>query len=349
MGTVRGLSSTASRNIFNLRDHQLQLDPFVGEPRNGGLALKTRGMSEPKFTGKGNGENDEPEELVLLEAPGKANFLKKMGMGQYHDGFASTTEAPSIAAMTSSDDLDLEAEESSDESATVEETLEEHDDSTEEYPTMRPVVSTAPLILGKGKGMGMGGVMGPLPPPKDTTPIHTQMPSKGSYYSEIESSSASSSSSKSSSIKKKKKSRTSKSNMGMAMFTEVPTEMPTVMPEETGPTVSPTMMRCVVDSFGSVGSMAGDRTLYDFFYQLQVVEGMTAEEVDDNLLKNVEVVMANELIPDLFPELCGLRRKLQDNDSSTAGGYYVGLSTKPPDFVLYGCKLVFCIYPFHWR
>ena len=94
----------------------------------------------------------------------------------------------------------------------------------------------------------------------------------------------------------------------------------------------------MVDGAGNVGSMKGDVTLYDFFYQLEVAAGITAEEVDDNLLKEIEVAMADALIPGLFPDQCSDGRKLQENgDTPLLEGRYIGLSTRPPDFVLNGC------------
>ena len=103
----------------------------------------------------------------------------------------------------------------------------------------------------------------------------------------------------------------------------------------------------MVDSNGNVGIIKGDATLYDFFFQLEVVAGMTAEEVDDNLLPEVEVAIANSLVPDLFPKQCGRRRNLQGSNGPGLQGRYLGLSTRPPDFVLNGCKSGSTVDRFH--
>ena len=125
--------------------------------------------------------------------------------------------------------------------------------------------------------------------------------------------------------------------MGSGKMTEAPVQMP-VQP--------PSPISCTVNSAGNTGSTIGDPTLYDFFYQLELVPGLSVEEINETLLKEIEVAMANALIPDLFPDQCGRRRKrrrLQD------AGSYVGLSTRPPDFVLNGCKFewestLYCLY-----
>lgn len=138
-------------------------------------------------------------------------------------------------------------------------------------------------------------------------------------------------------ISKKPKSR---SMMSMTMLSEHPTQAPTLMPNAPAsvPGIPPTATDCTVNTAGMVGLMEGDRTLYDFFYQLQVAEGITAEEVDDNLLPEVEIAMANALIPRLFPHQCSGGRMLQDAMLVASEGRYIGLSTRPPDFVLSGCR-----------
>jgi hypothetical protein len=145
-----------------------------------------------------------------------------------------------------------------------------------------------------------------------------------------------------------KKSKTSMSalgnGMGMNEITEEPTYSPTLMPVQpqtlhpgqspTPPTPPhpPIPMSCTVDGAGNWGIIQGDTTLYDFFYQLEVVPGLTAQQVDATLLGDVEVAMANAMIPGLFPQQCG-RRRLQIS-APTSANQFVGLSTTPPDFVL---------------
>jgi hypothetical protein len=146
-----------------------------------------------------------------------------------------------------------------------------------------------------------------------------------------------------------KKTKTSMSAMGKGMgmnkVTEKPkpTHSPTLMPllpHTPQPGQSPTLptlplepMSCFVDEAGNVGISRGDTTLYDFFYQLEVAPGFTAQQVDDNLLGGVEVAMVNAIIPGLFPQQCG-RRQLQESTASTMESRYVGLSSNPPDLVL---------------
>ena len=127
---------------------------------------------------------------------------------------------------------------------------------------------------------------------------------------------------------------------GMGMGSGKVTQAPVLMPVQPPSTVS-----CTVNSAGNTGSLSGDATLYDFFYQLELVPGLSVEEINDTLLKEIEISMANELIPALFSDQCGrrkIRRKLQES------GSYVGLSTRPPDFVLNGCKL-FLDSTFYWQ
>jgi len=146
------------------------------------------------------------------------------------------------------------------------------------------------------------------------TPYHTPSPTHKPYSAKYSYSS----------------SKSTKSMMGGGMKTKPPAQMPTPAP-----------VSCSVNAAGNTGSMDGDAFMYDFFYQLELAEELSAAEVDDTLLVEIEQAMANALIPDLFPMQCGTfhrvggrggRRKLQDSPR------YIGLTTRPPDFVLRGCK-----------
>ena len=343
-GRVRGSGArrldAGHANIFSFekRDSPIKIQSFVGEARTAGLTFNARGMIKTKqqqqtgTKGGNRGSKDgssgdalhlpaEEASEDVLNLPAKTSLLnKKMGKGNKQSegkgsGMATGMhKAQSPMPGTTSDSGDERSGKSS---------------KGNKAPSQSPKGAgkddqKSPAPTTNGNGMGMGGSKVKTPSPTQyQTPPPTRKPSKGKYPTE-----------KPSSLPSSK----NKPSMGMGMgmgkggkMTEAPAHMPVQQtPSPTAP------MSCTVDSAGNVGYLVGDATLYDFFYQLEVVQGLSAEEVDDSLLKDVEAAMANALIPSLFPDQCGRqrhrRRRLQDT------GSYVGFSTRPPDFVLNGCK-----------
>jgi hypothetical protein len=310
---VRRLVPTA--NIFN--QNRNTDDTLVGgELGQTTLAFDARAtMLKAKLTTTKGGTRGEPNQ-GLLDLPRKTTMIMRKGMGQTTTG----TEAPTFM-----DDGLLEFEGKS--SLSLESTTTSSSSSKSPYTT-------------------------------------SASSSSKSQYTTISKTKGSTPSLKSKLSKKPKLSKSGKGSMNMDVhpptlapthaptfrptltLTPTPTQMPVEEPPDPtmAPTDSPTEalteMPCMVDAAGNVGSMKGDVTLYDFFYQLEVTPGMTAEDVDLNLLGDIEIAMANELIPVLFPEQCGDGRKLQVDMTTTVEGRYIGLSTRPPDFVLSGCKFL---------
>lgn len=96
------------------------------------------------------------------------------------------------------------------------------------------------------------------------------------------------------------------------------------------------IQQCLVDGNGLFGSMNGNSTAFYFFYQVEAVSGTTESKLDGGILDDIELTLIDFLIPTFFPNECGsggTTRKLQEND-----GRYFGLTSKPADFVLRGCK-----------
>jgi hypothetical protein len=99
---------------------------------------------------------------------------------------------------------------------------------------------------------------------------------------------------------------------------------------------------CLVDLDGIYGSQDGDYIAIYFFFQVEAFPGITEAQMNAAILKDIEITIVDFLIPRLFVDDCGPtteERKLQPSAGTTEG--YVGLSSKPADFVLRGCKFFF--------
>jgi hypothetical protein len=104
------------------------------------------------------------------------------------------------------------------------------------------------------------------------------------------------------------------------------------------PSAGPTQI-CEVQPNGFFGTdPAEEQDELEFFYDVEVAPGVTADTLNDEILSKLEVAIANSLLPGLFSETCTrrratVRRNLQVN--------LAGISTKPPDTVLEGGELSF--------
>lgn len=312
-------------NIFQLGQAPY-IDPFAGEPKySGGLTLKaTSQFTKPKASNEGNGkgkvkgkgdgkENGSTSSLPVLNIPKTTPSTLKLGKQM---GPAKSTgvemHAPTTAPSSSPPS-----------SGTGEST---------NHPTLIPVPKPMPTKYPTySSESGISKYPKNIPTGKSTKyPTYTSRPPSTGYptlspgpKSTGSSTSAPNLNPPGSSSKGKKSKKTGKSGVSG------PTSIPTF---------APTKLVCTVDKSGIFGLQSGNITLYDFFYQLEVIQGITAEDVDLNLLGPLEIAMANLLIPILFPKLCGStgeRRRLQDGQ-----GQFIGLSTSPSDFVLTECELI---------
>ena len=335
-GRVRGSSNrrqlTTHSNIFNTDEtdplHRIQQNTFLGEAGLAGLTAKARGKTKTKdqaeakqaekSSNKGSKDSSEssddesqlsikePKGGVLNLAAKTSTLKKKMGKGSKGSDASDSKDSSSSKAKGSgmATEIDTGQAPSSDVKLSLSLKSQKGDKMPKGYPsTSSPKYNGTPSQSPKGAG---SKVKTPSPT-RYRTPSPTRRP-----------------------ISSSKSGGKGMGGMGMGSgkMTEAPVQMP-VLP--------PSPISCTVNSAGNTGSMRGDATLYDFFYQLELVPGLSVEEINDTLLKEIEIVMADALIPDLFPNQCGRRRKrrrLQD------AGSYVGLSTRPPDFVLNGCKFL---------
>lgn len=321
---------------------QIQHKPFLGGAGIAGLTDKTRVKTKTKHatetqqagkrSSKGSSDSSDPsndaQQLTTNEAKGsvldlpvKTSILKKKnGKGSKGSSSMDSKETTSSNAKGSGMATKVyNGDSQSTHKLSLSLKSQKGDKVPKGYPTSNPKSNPPKYPEGAGNqsyesssGTGKGS-----PKAKTPSPTHYRTPAPT----------------------RKPKSGGKGGKGGMGMKSDKTTHAPVQMPVQ-----PPSPVSCTANSAGNTGSSNGDATLYDFFYQLEVIPGLSVEEINDTLLKEIEIAMANELIPSLFPAQCGTQlklRRLQDT------GRYVGLSTRPPDFVLNGCKF-FCAFVFNF-
>jgi hypothetical protein len=95
----------------------------------------------------------------------------------------------------------------------------------------------------------------------------------------------------------------------------------------------------LADVDGLYGTTEGDSVSIYFFYQVEAIAGTSETSMNSRVLADLELTLVDFMILKIFRDDCGgSERKLQADASAT--GQYVGISSKPADFVLRGCKLL---------
>ena len=332
-GNRRQLSS----NIFQF-ERDVYEDPFAGEPRyKGGLTFKVQSMTirakEKTTKGSKGGKRDSKASLSssesddsVLDLPMKSGGIldlppKSYSLGKGNGGKKSSTPkgkytpSPTSAPTASMGTKGTQGSKKSTKGKAKSAASSRPSSKSSKFPTQAPKLKSTKEPIGTQKPKSTKSPVTKYPTKRPTN-VPTKPPS---IYDKPSSSSKGSGKGKS-------------MKMGMMGGTLHPTHVPTL---------APTRLTCQVDKMGNIGSQTGDITLYDFFYRLEVIEGMTVQQIDDEFLPRLETTMANLLVPSLFPDLCGdgtieSRRRLQE--IPTEKGRYTGLNVRPSDFVLDGCK-----------
>ena len=140
-------------------------------------------------------------------------------------------------------------------------------------------------------------------------------------------------------------------NDGRDPLTAKPSMQPTPAPAvpsapsvPTTTTASPTT-ECTADDGGSFGQIGRVENIVrvEYMYEMELVDGTTTTDVENNILPSLERTFVDSIIPALFPDECGTRdggggrrRRLMTttNYSVRRRLRVVGLSSNPPDEVL---------------
>mmetsp|Transcript_25026 Transcript_25026/g.59487 ORF Transcript_25026/g.59487 Transcript_25026/m.59487 type:complete len:451 (+) Transcript_25026:244-1596(+) len=117
---------------------------------------------------------------------------------------------------------------------------------------------------------------------------------------------------------------------------------PSAPPAPSDPSASPTT-ECTADDGGSFGEIGLVENIVrvEYMYEMELVDGTTPSDVEDDILPSLERTFVDSIIPLLFPDECGTRdgggsrrRRLNTNYSVRRRLRVVGLSSNPPDEVL---------------
>jgi hypothetical protein len=98
------------------------------------------------------------------------------------------------------------------------------------------------------------------------------------------------------------------------------------------PTPPPTLPECAVDVTGFYGDATAPPSELDFFYQVEVVVGTTAGDLETEILDKLERSIINRILPTLFSDECARRIRIRRRLQTTVSG----ISTQVADQVLEG-------------
>jgi hypothetical protein len=109
-----------------------------------------------------------------------------------------------------------------------------------------------------------------------------------------------------------------------------------------GVTEADAQVLCLSTEDGGFGSTNGDQVQLPFFYQVEAAPGTTETQMNGAILGDIEITLLDFMIPVFFSD-CRTPTPASGTAENPGSypGEFVGLSSKPADFVLRGCE-------FHW-
>lgn len=90
---------------------------------------------------------------------------------------------------------------------------------------------------------------------------------------------------------------------------------------------------CLPTEDGNYGSQEGDAVSVFFFYQVEASRGTTETQINGIILDDIEITLLDFMIPIFFQQCSATAETTR---SSREAGGYIGMSSKPADFVLRG-------------
>ena len=90
---------------------------------------------------------------------------------------------------------------------------------------------------------------------------------------------------------------------------------------------------CFPTEDGVFGSQDGEQVNAFFFYQVEATPGTTETQLNGIILDDIEKALLKLLVPFFFSECVAASKTTKSHSGS-----YMGMSSKPADFVLRGCK-----------